>query len=298
LYRGVQFADGTTESVPLGVFIVTAVAVADGPDGVKLAITGADRSLKVARAKWKDDSYYIAAGTAKETAIQGILLDRYPTVSFIPTATGQTLGPLYPTQGMTFGTDSTTYSDPWRTCMEIARSAGMDLYFDEVGVCRMRSIPDPDTAQVVATYTDTTDAVLLSVDRSLETDDTYNGVIATGEGSNLALGVRGEAWDDNAASPTYRKTYGEVPYFYSSPNLFTVSDCTVAAQAELRKRIGATEKITWGQVVNPAHDVYDVISMTRTPSGIVSANIVLDIIEVPLAPTDPMRATARARRFS
>ena len=51
---------------------------------------------------------------------------------------------------------------------------------------------------------------------------------------------------NNPASPTYRKTYGEVPMFKSSPTVLTVAEATTAAIAELRKVIGATEKINWG----------------------------------------------------
>jgi hypothetical protein len=187
-------------------------------------------------------------------------------------------------------------SDPWREALKIAESAGMDLYFDENGICRMRPIPNPDLGLPLMTYEDGSESVLTDLSRSLSSDDTYNGVIFTGEGTNLSIGVLGEAWDENPASPTYRYTYGETPLFKSSATVLTVAEAEEAARAELRKVIGASEKITWNQLVNPAHDVYDLVKVVRSPSG-VDATLMLDSVSIPLAPSGTMNAVGRSRRF-
>jgi len=288
IYRGVVFADGTEELVPLGVFVITSVDISESAQGVKIAIKGSDRSLLLARAKFTNHEFYIEDGTAKETAIGQILKYRYPKVQTIFPATNQTTTLLYPTLDQS--------SDPWREALKIAESASMDLYFDENGIARMRPIPDPDFGTPVATYTDGSDSVLIQLSRSLSTDESYNGVIFTGEGTNLSIGVIGEAWDDNPSSPTYRKTYGEVPKFMSSPTVLTVAEAKDAALAELRKVIGSSEKITWDQIVNPAHDVYDLVKVTRSPVG-VDKILMLDAISIPLAANGTMNAVGRSRRF-
>jgi hypothetical protein len=172
----------------------------------------------------------------------------------------------------------------------------MDLYFDENGTARMRPIPDPDNGLPLVTYEDNTESVLTSLSRSLSSDESFNHVIYTGEGTNLSIGVIGEAKDENPASPTYVETYGSVPIFKSSPFILTVAEAEEAAIAELRKVIGALEKISWDQVVNPAHDVYDLVKITRTPSG-VDATLMLDSITIPLSPQNTMNAIGRSRRF-
>jgi hypothetical protein len=288
IYRGIAFLDGTEELVPLGVFIITSVDITESAQGVKITIKGSDRSLILARAKFTNHEFYIEAGTAKETAIENILKYRYPKVKTIFPATNQVTTLLYPTLDQS--------SDPWREALKIAESASMDLYFDENGIARMRPIPDPDKGTVIATYADGTDSVLIQIARSLSIDESYNGVIYTGEGTNLSIGVIGEAWDDNPSSPTYRKTYGEVPLFKSSPTILTVGEAQEAASAELKKVIGASEKITWDQLVNPAHDVYDLVKVTRSPVG-VDKILVLDAISVPLAASGTMNAIGRSRRF-
>jgi hypothetical protein len=288
IYRGAQLGDGTQEMVPLGVFLITEVSISDAKDGIKIAVEGSDRSLRIARARWADNKFYIAADTAKETAIANILKDRWASVATQFPATGQTTATIYPTLD--------TSSDPWRQALAIADSAAMDLYFDVDGVCKMRPIPDPDTGTPVITYADGTDAVLTEMSRSLNTNETFNGVIYTGEGSNLALGIIGSAWDDNPQSPTYRQTYGDAPMFKSSPTLLTIAEANAAAAAELRKVIGATEKIEWGQIVNPAHDVFDLVQVSRGPSK-VDAVVMLDSVSIPLEPAGTMKAVARSRRF-
>ena len=288
IYRGVQFGDGTEELVPLGVFIITSVEVTDTPQGIRISVQGSDRSLKIIRAKWTNNEFYIDDATPKETAIQQILVNRFPLVQTIFPATNQVTDIIYPTLDQS--------SNPWKESLRIAESAGMDLYFDENGIARMRPIPDPDVGLPLITYEDNTESVLTSLSRSLSSDESYNYVVYTGEGTNLSIGVIGEAFDNNSASPTYVNTYGEVPLFKSSPFILTVAEAQEAAEAELRKVLGASEKISWSQVVNPAHDVYDLIKITRTPSG-VDATLVLDSITIPLAPTETMSAIGRSRRF-
>ncbi len=288
IYRGLVYADGTEELVPLGVFIVTNVEISDTAQGVRITVNGSDRSLRLTRAKFINHDFYIDSGTAKETAIENMLRYRYPQIQVVFPATNQTTALLYPTLDQS--------SDPWREALKIAESAGMDLYFDENGICRMRPIPNPDLGTPVMTYEDGSESVLTQLSRSLSSEETYNGVIFTGEGTNLSIGVIGEAWDENPSSPTYRYTYGETPKFMSSPTVLTTAEATDAALAELRKVIGATEMISWDQLVNPAHDVYDLVKVTRSPSG-VDATLMLDSITIPLEPTATMNAVGRSRRF-
>jgi hypothetical protein len=288
IYRGVLFDDGTEELVPLGVFIITSVEVSDSTQGVRITVEGSDRSLRVQKAKWTNHAFYIDDQTPKEDAVKKILVDRYPGVKTLFPATNQVTQILYPSLDQS--------SNPWKEALKIAESAGMDLYFDELGIARMRSIPNPDTTVSVATYQDGIDSVLTSLSRALTTDESFNYVIYTGEGTNLSIGVIGEAWDDNPNSPTYRYTYGEVPIFKSSPTILTVAEATEAAQAELRKVIGATEKINWNQIVNPAHDAFDVVKIVRSESG-VDATLMIDSLTIPLSPKDSMSAIGRTRRF-
>lgn len=75
LYRGVRFADGTNEYVPLGVFVITDVTISDTNDGVSIEVSGEDRSLIISRNKWTAP-YQLVTGTL-ESSITALLSNRY-----------------------------------------------------------------------------------------------------------------------------------------------------------------------------------------------------------------------------
>jgi hypothetical protein len=52
--------------------------------------------------------------------------------------------------------------------------------------------------------------------------------------------------------------------------------------------------VTWDQIVNPAHDAGDVVTIIRPEIG-VSANYVIDSLNIPLAASGLMDAGARTR---
>lgn len=285
-YRGVQYDDGSTELAPLGVFIVTDVSVSEGSGGREVGVSGSDRALRISRNRLTS-AYSIAAGTATDTAIADLLRDRWADVSVDLPAMGATT----PAVSIVPGADS----DPWKSAVELAEAAGWDLAFDADGVVRARVIPDPAEDSPVAVYEDGSEAVLLEVARAWETGDAYNGVIASSEGSDVDTPVRAEAWDDDPNSPTYRYgPFGQVPRFYSSSLIRSSDQATTVAASQLQKELGRAETVEWSQIVNPAHDVLDVVRIVRTGQAL-DALLVIDRLDVPLAASGTMKAVARVR---
>lgn len=286
--RGVRFDDGSEEFAPLGVFIVTGLELKDGANGREVSVDGSDRSIRVTRNRFTD-AYTIAAGTATETAITDLLLDRWADISVSLPVMGATTPRVIVEQG--------SGSDPWRDAVDLATNAGWDLAFDADGVVRARVIPDPLEDDPVSTYEDGVEAVILDISRGWSTGSTYNGVIASSEGSDVDAPLRAEAWDDDPNSATYRYgPFGQVPMFYSSSLIRTAEQAGTVAASQLRQQLGRAETVDWSQVVNPAHDVLDVIRLVR-PSQDLDALIILDRLEVPLDASASMRATARVREI-
>ncbi len=119
-----------------------------------------------------------------------------------------------------------------------------------------------------------------------------NGVIASGEGSELDVPVRGEAWDDDPASPTYRYgPFGMVPRFYSSPLLTTDEMCETAAASILRTLLGRSETLAWQHVVHPGLAPLDVVALEDAAGTM--RRYVLDEVTVPLDIGSAMSAKAR-----
>jgi len=108
-------------------------------------------------------------------------------------------------------------------------------------------------------------------DRETKLTETYNGVIATGEGPEIATPVRAEAWDDDPTSPTYRYgLFGQVPYLYSSSLLTTQAKAQAAADAKLAQLLGKSTSLSWSQIVHPGLAPLDVVEVETVVSRTVT----------------------------
>lgn len=281
VFRGVRTPSGDVLA-PLGVFRILKTN-AEAPSGV-VGVEADDLSYVVRRNRWTSPWKVEAVDAAD--AVADILTDRFPEVETNFDATGYTVGVGW--------LESGPESDPWRDAQEIARAAGYELAFGPDGVARLYPPASPDQ---VASATYGPGTVILTASREIDATETYNGVYAYGEGSAITTPVYAEAWDEDPASPTYRYgPFGEVPRFFSSPFITTEEQAASAAESLLAQVTGSAESVQWTQIVNPAHDVDDVIDFTVDQLHL-SARLVLDTLDIPLLATDPMSATARVRRF-
>jgi hypothetical protein len=286
LFRGVQFYDGTVEYVPLGVFVITEVSISDNNEGVSIQVTGQDRSLIISRAKWTQP-YQMVNGTL-EASITNLLEDRYPDVQTDFPVTNISVNQVV------LGTEQG--NDPWQDIVEIANLVGYDLFFNAEGIVELKQFPTLDGAVVVAKFEEGANTTVLSIDRTISTRDTYNGVIYTIQGSEVTAPIRVEVWDEDTTSPTYRfGKFGEVPVFIETNLLSTQTQAISAAISLLNKFIGAQESISWNLIVNPTLDVQDVVYI-KSEGAKVDRLVILDKLEIPLSPQDAMTAEARTVR--
>lgn len=287
LYRGVRFQDGTDEYVPLGVFVITDVSISDSNDGVSIELSGEDRSLIVSRNKWTSP-YQLATGTL-ESSITALLLNRYPEVVTSFPTTNVTINQVI------LGAENN--NDPWKDAVEICELVGFDLFFDATGTVTMRQFPTLDGTSPVATFIEGEGTTITSLNRSISTKETYNGVIYYVEGSNVSTPIRIEVWDEDSGSPTYRYgKFGQVPTFVSTNLLSTSAAAITAATLLLNTYIGAQETINWEGLVNPALDVQDIVYV-KSIGAKVDRIVILDNLSIPLSPNEVMSAAARTVRL-
>ena len=275
------------EYVPLGVFLITNVEIGTQGGGTTVTINGSDRSLRVARARWTQP-YTVDSGTNVATGITELLADRWTDVETAFSDTAETLNRAV------FGLE--TENDPWKDARKLAAAAGLELYFDPDGIARLDPVQDYETATPDLAYLEDEEAMVLDLARSLTNETTYNGVIATGEGSEASATFRAEVWDDDPESPTYRYgPFGEVPTFFSSPLLTSDEQAAKAATTILANKRGTQEAVSWSQIVDPSLDVGDVIRVVNAATK-VDRLMVLDRLSIPLSPAAAMSATARTVR--
>lgn len=277
------YVDGEPEYVPLGVFSTDTARIQLDAAGA-VAWSGSDRAKKI-RASRFIDPYTIASGTTLATAGAALLTDRWPSCETDFSDVSGTLGAKVVFEQ---GADS----DPWAQARAMFSDFGYALNFRGDGVARA-SVVNPSSA--VFDFGEGETALVLGGELAGSLEAVYNGVIASGEGSDVTTPVRGEAWDDDPLSPTYYLgSYGKVPYFYSSPLLTTAALCTTAAATILARVKGGAEVLSWPSVVNPALEPYDCVSVTL---GGETASYAIDRLSVPLTASEPMRAVARETRL-
>lgn len=278
-YRGVRYTggdrDGEEEVAPLGVFRLSAATITAGIQGtVTISLEGYDYSRTISRDKFLAP-YTIAVGTNILDAIKAIVQRTFANATYDTVDTAiSTTGPyLYEAGG-----------DPWDAATQLAQSIGCEIYFDVEG--RIVVAPPPDINSLPAPnfdYVENEGCSMLDLTRVFTDEPGYNGVIVVGESTSDELPpVRGEVWDMNPTSPTYRfGPYGEVPLFINDSTVKTTEDCQVMAASQLALIIGYTSQLTLTTAVNPSYEGGDIIRVKRAQSGI-DGLYVADAFNVPL----------------
>jgi hypothetical protein len=283
VYRGIRYPDGTTETLSLGIFRISTVGASDNGVDRTITITGFDRARTVSRARF-ESPYTIAAGTNYTTAIQALLVSRFPSIQVNFAPTSLTTPTLVFDQG----------ADPWQTASDMATSIGCELFFDPTGVCIMRAIPDPTTSPVVWSYVDGAGASVLSVSDDASDEPGYNGVVVDGEPPN-AVPVHSVVYDTNPTSPTFSGgPYGKVPLFYRSQYVATQAQADAVALAMLLTQRGGTEQVKFSCIPHPAHEVGDLVRVADSDIGL-DGNYLIESFSLPLD-LGPMTVTTRKRR--
>ena len=277
--------NGAAEYVTLGVFTTDSADFSIDVEGT-ISWTGSDRSKRISRARFVN-AYKIVKNTALATAGANLLLNRYAETVY-------NFSNVLDTIEHKVVYDAGDQSDPWASARKLFSDHGYDLHFDGDGTAVAQVVPDPATTDPVFDFGAGETNLVLDGVISGTLEATYNGVVATGEGSGNTTPKRAVVWDTDPTSPTYfQGGFGQIPYFYSSPLLTTVAKCTTAATAILALLKGNTSQISWSAVTNPALQPLDVIAITYNG---VTSRFVIDALTIPLRASDAI--TARARETS
>ncbi|MYR28823.1 DUF5047 domain-containing protein, partial [Streptomyces sp. SID4945] len=159
-------------------------------------------------------------------------------------------------------------ADLWAGAQEIAAAAGAEVFADADGTFVIATMPDLLTADPVWAVEAGKGGVYVSGNRSMTSDNVFNGVLARGE--NTSDDVAPVSWlavDDDPGSPTYwGGPFGHRPTVYSSSTLTTVALCRQAAQLRLAQAKAPNSSGDISSIPNPALEPGDVIRVTH-PDG-------------------------------
>lgn len=244
--RGVDFGDGTSELVPLGVFRLDAVEgdLGQGP----VTLQGKDLSAVIVDDKFTEP--YTATGTVV-SAVTALVTRSIADAAVITDITDAAIG------RRTFDVEG----DPWAAVQEIAAVAGAVVYASADGVFVIATLPDLLTTEPVWAVEATEGGVYISGTRAMTSDNVFNGVLARGENTadNVAP-VSYLATDVDPNSPTYWSgPFGRRPMFYSSATLITLAACTQAANMRLAAAKAPNASGNFSSLPNPALEAGDVL---------------------------------------
>lgn len=246
-YRGVRYPGvATPEVVPQGVFGVDAQSLALGPNGT-IAITAPDRWARVQRARLKVPLASIP-GARVTAEIARLVVGAVPGITVTTTATSTaTVGALV------------WERDRDKAVTELARSIGAEVYFDWTGGLVIRDAPKLSASPVSWRVDVSASGVLIGGDRSRSKEKTYNVVVVTSSTVDGATPFPPQIVSDtDPTSPTFIGTYGEVPYFYSSPLINSTAQALAAGRTLLNRLKGLAAQLDVTAAVNPALDRGDV----------------------------------------
>jgi hypothetical protein len=245
--RGVEYGDGTSELVPLGLFRLDSVDgdVSEGP----VTLQGKDLSAVIA-----DDKFtapYTATGTVI-TSVTSLIRRSIPAADVVSLLAADT----------TIGSRTwDVEADPWAAAQEVAAAAGAEVYANADGVFIISVLPDLVTATPVWAVEATEGGVYVSGNRAMSSDGVKNGWLARGENTadNIPP-VSYLATDSDPTSPTYwGGKFGRRPGFFSSSTLTTTAACMAAANLRLAAGKAPNASGDFSSLPNPALEPGDVI---------------------------------------
>jgi hypothetical protein len=289
-YRGVMYADGRTEVMPLGVFRISQVDVDDSVGGSPdIKIEAFDRSRTVARDKFAEP-YTVAKDTNIVDAIKAIIRRTFPDAEFDAITSTMTLS-----SPSVFDANTS----PWEAVNTLAKSLGCEVFFDARGRVVIAppqdidALPGPDFE-----FVEGKGCTMTNIKSKFTDEPGFNGIVMVG----ASLGddkppVRVVVWDSEPTSPTYYLgPYGKVPDFQTDENVKTEAEATNAAKSLLQGYLGFSDQVIITSWPNPALNCQSIVRVERERSGATGLYGV-DAVTTPLAAHEAATVTVRRKRL-
>lgn len=282
VYRGIA----GVQEFSLGVFRISKPSVDD--DGIPLVtLEGIDRARQISRTL-NSAPISIVRNTLVHVAIKNVIQARVPWMTdsmfnFEVTAHTHPGGWIMPGDNI------------WKVVNDMAIAAGMELYFDNEGLCTLKTIEDPLNSATDWDLSEGQASTTISVKRSIDDEKAINGYVVSAQNSGNTAPITASSWDTDPSSPTYYLgPFGQQPEFIQTDQVSTLSQAQAMADGLKRKNIGFLESVSAMCVPNPAMTESDVLYIKRNASGIDYLGVA-ESLEIPLGLEEDMSITMRAR---
>ena len=273
LFKGIRYADGTTEEVPLGRFLIEDLEVyREDTPGTYVQINGRDRGGTISRAKFTapfSTALFTISGLTLDKQLQALINFQVPNLTYNITPT------THVPAAMAFAIGD----DPWASALALAAAGGYELFPDATGVIVARPTVNPINTSPSATYASGPDGIVTKIQRSLINTTVPNVIVVESQGSGVTTPLVSYWWDSAVGSTTYYNATVPTPgsNMHSLPTrdpaaTYPVTVATISTQAARTQTqcddialsagyatIGTIDTFDVKIRDNPAHDVDDVL---------------------------------------
>lgn len=291
-----KYADGSTETIPQGVFIVDQEQLDYSPSG-QITMTCPDRWLKVQRNRFGTSRASVPTNAAWQE-IKRLVEGAWP-------------GSTFPFPGWseidetaTTKVGSLTWDDGDResAILSLCQANSLEVFFDRQGMAVLRKIPVLTPTSTPAWQVNAGAAgVMVSADRTRDRSGLRNVIIASTSATDVYFAPVVKAITDTGDPTCITGPLGYVPEDWSSPSLRNSDQAAAAAVTRLRQRAGAAQTVSLSAIPNPALDSRDVISVQypqidpNTPP-VVELHILDSLTQPLLAFKNPQDMVTRSTR--
>lgn len=262
---GIWLPSGDVVWVPVGTFVVTD---AEQAGRGRINIKGEDRWRRILNARFLRP---IVTSGKHVDAIEDFLIGADPRITVLKLNDPDSMH-----NKMLWERDRD------KAIHELAKAIGLDVAFNPAGIAEIRSMPsigDP----VVWTIGRGEGSALIDSKQKRAQGNTYNAVVAEGEGSDGTPPVRAIATiDDPNSKILFGGAFAQRPRYYRSALMTTVEQCQTAANALLARVSGVPKTLSLESFVHPGLDGGDVI-LAEIETNVWERHIV-DSFTIPLGP--------------
>lgn len=276
--------NGEAETYPLATAWLTRSRARLDPDGrATIPLVGYDRSSRLQRPTARP--LVVASGQPYPTAIYNML----------STLDGGLDAELMASEWTTPSLVYEAETDLLDEAVEMATAIGAEVFVNREDRLVVRPIP-LRADNYVWTFEEGDRSTVLDSEVVWETDGRPNGVIVIGQHSSMPSPVRGEAWDMDPSSPTFRYgALGENPRFVRTEKATTIPQAQAMAAALLQD-LGGAQEVDLTIYPPPVHLLCGDPVRLDLPSIGVDGTFLISAMSTELAdPSAPAEITVRAR---
>jgi hypothetical protein len=290
--------------IPMGVYAIAESTIDDTVNDMIVTLKLFDRSWILAQ--WKLVSSYSvpASDGTLQNEIKALINHVWSTQGPSSPATPPWTYSIVPS---TYVVPTGTYNqgqDPWQACLDMAASAGYELYFDVYGNVvgapapgspasssypTLNSIPvswgfDQNTISAQGTsshsLTGTPFTTPIAMAMQILRDGMYNDYWVAAIGSNnFSSLIQARASDTNPQSPTwYQGIMGDSPNFIYDSLITTLAQAQAEANYDLAVALSKVWQLSIDSAPNPLFNIDDVFTVTNPRMGLNLQKVIIDTI--------------------